>query len=227
MKIVPTICSSPRTNNYIYRLIDTIGNIQLRIVVTGSDTSYLDKYTSNNKIEILNIPCANIGNDKISKLTNQFWNYKHCLSNDVDENDGVLILEDDVIFSNGWNYKFESIISKLKLKFGDRFILSLFTSLPLCTVDTMPDLGFLPLPIHQFYGTQGMYYTNTIQKEIIDVFNTYNIKKIKPYDLIIRDYLIKNDIPTFVVVPCLIQHIGRQSSWNLSSNIITAIIFNK
>ena len=220
--MIPVISSCIRPENYIKRTINTIGNIPLMIFVNGNDSNYLTPFLSNNISVNLNPPI-----DKNNKLLNQFFNYKYCLEqgyNGVDK--GILLIEDDIIFCKNWKKRFDTTILELEILYKENFILSLFTNLPLCNENNIPDSHYLPIPKNRFRGTQGMYYPNKIRLELINFFNNYDKNKIIPYDLIIKQYLIDNpNINIFSTLPCLVQHIGKKSSWHPSPIIDTAIIY--
>lgn len=211
-----SVITSPRPENYIYTTIKTIEEqIPIHLFVSGTDTSYLNKLLPDKRILITPVS----GSD--NKILNQFFTFKKC----IQDEGSVLVFEDDVRFAKGWKKRFETVVSDLESKYN-RFVLSLFTSIPLCTPSTLPSSYYLPLDVTSFSGTLGMYYSDSVRKIILDYFDKYDMSKTNHYDIVIRNCLIENNIPIFVTIPCLVQHIGIVSSWRQSSSTSVAIVFH-
>ena len=218
------ICSSPRKENYIHRLLGTINeNIKIHFIVSGNDTEYLSQYSKSPNIFI-----TSVSMDSSNSLVRQFINYKHCLSDGyVNGERGIFVIEDDVKFAGGWRARFDTIVSALELKHGDKFVFSVFTSDTMCRNDSLPDCHYLEHKnVRAFHGTQGMYYPNTVRNMIMDYFSTVKESEITNYDVMIARELSKKNIPIYVAIPCLINHIGFKSTWSPINSTPVATIFH-
>ncbi len=217
------VITSKRPENYIYKAIGTIKEqIPIHLFVSGTDTDYLNKISSDKRISITTVE----HNDKDNKILNQFQTFRRCIQDGyINGERGILVFEDDVLFANGWKKRFELIVSDLESKY-ERFVLSLFTNLPLCTPDKLPPSYYLPLNTTSFGGALGMYYTDFARRTIMDYFDKYDMKKTNHYDIVVRNCLIENNIPMFVAIPCLVEHTGIKSSWRTTSYVSKAIVFH-
>lgn len=226
MKKVAVITSN-RKNNYVKRVIDTIGeNIPIHLFSDGNDSSYLNSFLNDSRISITSTPYYN--NDSTNIIINQFWNFKNCLRNSyIEGENGILIFEDDVIFARGWANRFENVLGNLEEKCGDRFILSLFTSTTFFSLGNLPKSYYLEFPKDRFYGCQGMYYSKRVREELLNHFDNYDLTHPLNYDIIIRNYIVENNIPIFVTIPCLIEHIGTMSTWINNASTLAATVFNE
>lgn len=218
------VCTSSRPINYIHQLFNTIReNINIHLFVSGKENGYLQKYISNPNVLITTRPISST-----NIIFRQFINYKYCLSEGyIVGEDGILIVEDDVKFALGWKKRLEEIISALKLKHEDNFALSLFTSTTICRNDNLPLCHYaLFSNIDRFIGSQGMYYPNAVRKKILLQFNRINETNVTNYDTLLARILQDENIPLYVAIPCLIEHVGVKSTWSNNLFTMAATIFH-
>ena len=217
------ICTSPRPEKYVYRTVNNIKEqIPIHLFANGNDISYLNELSLDPRINITQVPFLGT-----NILPNQVENYKRCLSEGYVEGEkGILIFEDDVKFATGWRKRFESVVLDLESKCGEKFALSLFTALPLCLPSNLPPEHYVSVPSYRFYGLQGMYYPNFVRKELVEYLEKTKKAETINHDIIIKEYFIESNIPIFVTIPCLVNHIGYTSSWKKSCVIRVATIFH-
>lgn len=215
------VMSCNRQNNYIDNLIYSFkssSNNSLNIFVDGS-SEYLNKYNLDDKIKI-----NRQSDDEISLLkdTSVFQkmaiNYKRCLNFGY-SNTGILIVEDDIIFAQGWESRLSSYIKDIK-NTHENFILSLFT-----THTIFLESNKFYYKNEKEFGGVAIYYTEGIKNDFIDYMNKYNSPH--AHNIILSKFIIEKHVPTYVTVPCLVEHCGTKSTWNKSPYTNKAIYFNK
>ncbi len=218
------IISSNRPTNYIHRIFNSIGeDIKIHLFIGSENSDYVDKYISWPNVSMTKVVC-----ESSDVLLNQFLNYQNALTNGYVENDeGILIFEDDIKFAKGWLARFHQSVSNLKSQCSNNFALTLFTSTTVCKNSEMPANHYTLFPdLNAFWGTQGMYYPNSVREKILKYFSTVSHSNIINYDILVRQALIKENIPLYVCIPCLIDHVGFNSTWSNNQFTMTATIFH-
>jgi len=225
------ICTAPRKTDYIHKtLYYTWKEAPTHLFVASNhNTEYLDRYKNQPDITITKFPYN--GPDSI--VYNQMETYNTSLRDGyVDGDDGVLIVEDDVRFAVGWKKRLEEIIADLKSKYGDNFFLTLFTNLTFCSQTNTPLSGYFRVTKDNggsiMFGSQGMYFTKKLRNDILKYFEIFSSTDIRRHqDIKIRDCVLENDIPFFVTIPCIVNHIGNDSTWSAKSIYTnTATVFH-
>jgi hypothetical protein len=133
---------------------------------------------------------------------NAQWHYSYILQNAKHNNDSIILIEDDVIVSK----KFNQYIEQIKSELPERYILALYTPSP----HFISNLQLIEYGIANFYGTQAMMY-DIITAEELGKHILENIGK-EPYDLAIKTYCKKNNIPLLTLTYSLVEHIGDIST---------------
>lgn len=156
---------------------------------------YLDK-----ELEGINI----INNKKIytDVQHNAQWHYSYILSNAYHNQDYILIAEDDIEFSQNFNQHLDLIKKDLPKK----YILALYSPYPHC----FPKLEIIEQEVEAFYGTQLMMYDIKTALELSKHISE-NLGK-EPYDLAIKTFVKKTNIPFLRLTFSLCEHIGEVST---------------
>lgn len=205
------VSSVYRKHNYIKKLIDSISiDIPIHIFVSQQSQDYIHGYQKNVTIETTNVTL-----DNMLPTQKALFNYKRCLEHSLINNS--LICEDDVIFSDGWEGRFQQTVDYLKTIHSE-FILSIFTNKNFSSGDRK---FYNVYPPHDFCGTQGMYFTNGICEKLLIYLEKYTYTT-QPYDMLLKNFFIENNTNVFVSNPSLIDHIGHVSTWNDNTSILKA-----
>ena len=138
--------------------------------------------------------------------------------------DAILLLEDDVVFAEGWfDYLRNAIedISSNHLNISHprtQWILSLYRFHRDVEVFHQAGLHWSLVPNQQFWGTQAIVYGREVLSTLPNwVFQKTLIERLYPIDESLCAYSQWTGVPTYTTVPSLVQHIGRrttgQSRW--------------
>lgn len=220
-----SVISVKRKIDFIHKFIESFSSTtfpqkKINIFVGSNDDSYLEKYKNNQLINVKKF------DDKKQELIKKYSisekmreNYIQCLNF---END-VLVFEDDIIFSKGWENIFNKSIQQLNILYGENYILNFFTSKHL---DVNKNLPYSFIAANLFIGGLGIYYPKKIKELFYNYIKNYNGEK--AHDVLLQQFLIENKyINTFVTVPCFVQHIGVFSTWSNSNYSMRAIDFRE
>ena len=193
------------------------------LVVGSPNTTYLDCYRSRPGIVIVEMgpnAWAWIKNNNLRHRAT--WNYHRCLTQCTGGERGTLILEDDVRFARGWRLRLEKILIGLESRFGSKFVLTIYDP-----YDWQPKESrlYAEYPRARFTGTQGVYYPSEIRQGFAKYLRVTGVIANKNhYDLLLRDYLVQEDLPLFATSPSLLQHMGKNTtglgSWHQAPGFI-------
>lgn len=183
---------------------------EIHIMIGGMDSFYLDNIKHHTNIYIHPLDTKKIkGWNRKERNWKGGWNYLRCLNASTEE--GVLIIEDDVVFSHKLWSKFQETLSQIEKQFpGEQYLLDLYARFP----GQKPEKGILySKKTKSFCCTQCMYYTKeaaaAVYKELYS--NLQGVRK-WGYDISIKHLLHKKEFPMFNSYPSLAQHIGITSS---------------
>lgn len=193
------------------------------LMVGSPETAFLTPFYSQPGITIVEMgpnAWAWIKNNNLQHRAT--WNYHRCLMQSAIEKRGTLILEDDIRFACGWRTRLDKTIAALEDRFGSRFVLTVYDAYGWQPKEN----GFYAeYPREQFTGTQAVYYPAPLRQEFAKYLKVRGVIGNKgPYDYLLRDFLIQEDIPLFAAVPSLIQHMGRNTTglgvWHQAPNFL-------
>jgi hypothetical protein len=201
MKVIIVTCD--RTPNY---LRDTVIHLQ---------SQRIDYIISHGSLSTNNLIQAGI--KELSLLENVFdkdfekyttrkkatLNYINSLKLASSTKEDCVILEDDVLICNNFKENLDKIKKQIK---EDKYILAIY--FPYQT--NIRELKPIDYKIDDFYGLQGMYYTNNITKLFAD-FLSKRIG-IHPHDFLLKDFCKENNIKLYGTTLSLVQHIGKVST---------------
>jgi hypothetical protein len=185
----------------------------VRVIVGQTDCSYLNRYRSNPQIEIIGGSTAEWAEFKNCRVHQRAsWNYWRALTLGLQtpDADGLLVFEDDVLPAIKWKRRLCEVIGSIEKAHGIRYVLALYTTL---TVGHLPESKYIRYPVNLFFGTQGMYYPESVLEEFAGYLEEKGVRLCcAPYDLILQEYLSNLQIPLFATIPCLVQHVGEIST---------------
>ena len=213
-------------NNY---LENTINKIKEKCEIFTSDfkedTPYKDQI-NNNKINFYTQKEGFENHIKVLKSTpvNYAYNFQRALNSMKKEEDNsyLILLEDDLEFTENWLIKAQLIINEIEKK-HENYILSLYSPFEdICNLKE--NISFNKYnnekDYTKFYGSQATIWNKESAldfakfNETINL-NDYNIENDKidyQIDHLISLYANYKGIPIFTTVPSLIQHIGFKTS---------------
>lgn len=203
-----------RPENYIHQLLSGIrGNLSVRLIVGACDIRYLEQYRESPFIQIVVPPEREWTHFKECCVQQRAcWNYWRALSLGANGKPfgDLLICEDDVIVSRGWEERLCDTLNEIESVLKDEFALALYTVFNLHPTNS-PVLA--SYPVERFFGTQAMYYPKSVRIGFSKYLHANGVDHYRrPYDLLLREYLGACRIQLFATVPCLVQHVGEIST---------------
>lgn len=193
-------------------LCSTLQNVRINLIVGNPETSYLDNLRHNTRINIVGISDAEWSLVEHKGTCDKFnLNFYRCLTKvKLSSNSlGLVYLEDDIIFKDGWNFEMLDIIEMLQTKM-DNFALSLYTP-----YDLSHNAEKVVYFDKGFYGTQGVFFT----AGMIEAFAQNVMEKgVQTYhhmaDILLQEFCNTTNTPLFSVKNSLLQHIGQETAIN-------------
>jgi hypothetical protein len=206
------VSTTKRPVDYIHRMLPAVASTgPVRLFVCGPDLRYLISLPDTLPVQIECTPREDWqrlrGQSVAQRAT---WNYWRCLNmwSEGTGRDGVLVLEDDIFPAPGWRDWFLTTIDQIEARYGERYVLSLYSSrkwLPANADDT-----FAVYPVPKFAGTQGVYYPESVRGACARFLEYYGVELNEaPYDMLVAEHLLRSNTLLFVTVPSLVQHIGQ------------------
>jgi hypothetical protein len=214
------------STNFVYQCLKSMFDSdeslpKVHLFVGSTDREYLDHYTDDARIQIIDMPVADW--EAIRELTvhrRLMFNFWRTLCQLADSNDDLLLCEDDIIFSEYWYSSLLQIVEILKTTIGDRFALSLYSP------HAWPqDSVILEYPKHMFWGAQCMFYSHSVVQELKDYVYVNGVSNYQiPSDLLIQRFCKERDVNLYTVAESLVQHIGTESTgvgfWHTSPSFV-------
>jgi hypothetical protein len=211
------ITTVQRPGGYIHKTMASLGpDLPLRLVVGCPDASYLDAYRCHPQVEIMDLPASQWEEMQKYKVHRRAsWNYWRTLVLGAKRSPcrGLAIFEDDVKLARGWRARLGATISRLESIAGTNFVLALYIARSGRPEARCVARSFQRYDIDNFWGTQGMYYTDSLRLAFANYLKAEGVDKFRiPYDILLKEFLKRRNIPLFVAVPTLVQHIGMVST---------------
>jgi len=191
---------------------------QVHIFVGNDNTTYLRnlQHHENLRVHVFN---TIVGDAFYWKRSRRNWkggrNYLRCLAFAGEE--GILIVEDDVIFSNDFWQKFQTARAEIEKDYpGQPYALDCYVIHWQDTVAALDD-GEEPRSYVRYKDkyccTQAMYYSKGAAETVhYLLYKFLKSKRDLQYDYVIAHAIVKQAILVFGTKPALVQHIGRRSS---------------
>ncbi|HEV2645637.1 MAG TPA: hypothetical protein VGU46_04660 [Acidobacteriaceae bacterium] len=208
-----SISTIARPENYLDITLRSLGSdIPVNLIVGSTSMSYLDIYRRSKQHTIVyatEFDWANVHNMPIRQRAS--WNYWRCLTSNIKHNNGAIIFEDDINAAKGWRTRLDKTIESIENIYGMDYVLALYSH---CARDSYKQgLFFENYIVRDFFGTPGMYFTEKTRIGYADYIRKFGVETCRrPYDLLIKHYLVENDIRLFATTPSLVQHIGISST---------------
>jgi hypothetical protein len=116
----------------------------------------------------------------------------------------LLILEDDIVFANGWQHVVQHLRESLD---GQTYLLSLWW----CRIMSpcRPDLPILHCPPEHFTGTLAILLQASYLSALRDHCAATQRREV---DLAVGEFAGQHEIPIYITQPSLVQHWGRVTS---------------
>lgn len=134
----------------------------------------------------------------------------------------VVILEDDILLCPKWMEELHKAIAEINL---DRYVLALYSPINLSNECFDRGKHYRSYFAPSFFGTQAMYYPESVRYEIADFI--YANRYRKPGDLLISEWANTNNC-LYALQGSVAQHMGKistgvagcdHSAWNLMCTI--------
>jgi hypothetical protein len=204
-----------REGQYIHQtLISMAPNYRITLFPGSPSSAYLDCYRKNRWLQI--VPTTAEDWELLEPMgPNQraSWNYWRCLTQGNQYSNGLLLFEDDVQFAQGWRGRLFRTLPAIEATYGPDFVLALYACYPFVREGYEAGALYSPYPAVAFYGTQGMYFTETTRQQFADYLKKHGVDTYRlPHDILLKEFLDKTGFPLFATTPCLIQHIGRTTT---------------
>lgn len=229
------ICTVPRARGYIHGTIESLEKtgffkhpffLPLHISVAHPDSSFMDRYAHRRDMVISKQSAheaLTLGYDSLNTRQLSTWGHVRAMEmmlNSRAEWDMAAVLEDDVVFSKGWIPYLDRVLEKVVEKSGNRWILTLFQFTP--HIRDAAALGriFTDVPTNLFNGAPCFIYPRGILPSLIEYMMENSIRNFRNVnDFSVRDFASQNEIPIYATVPCLIQHVGDETTGQSDPNI--------
>jgi hypothetical protein len=211
MTIDYAIMTVARPVDYIRAVLDGLHpTLPLRLVVGSPDVAYLSRIVAARQLQVI-VPDELEWNSIKTKPVGQraAWNYWRCfvLGPQSKERQGLVIFEDDVALTYGWEERLHKVVATLNRRHGERYILALYSA---NVISKAGNLNCVErFPVDRFFGTQAMYFPERIREVLQPYLKRFGVDAFRaPYDWLVRDFAKAKGIPIFRCVPSLAQHIG-------------------
>lgn len=208
-----------RTPNYLPETIasyfqsGTTG--KLALIAGGQDQEYLKPYINDQRIEIVSAHNYDFLSDWPLRRK-ACWTYWRAIEWGYG-NDDLLIIEDDIKFSNNWQARLTQCLAAAKKNVGD-FLMSLYVpdsnergNVPFTFALDGYKAGELYVPYDpaEFYGSQAVVFSAGAIKKFHKAA-TMAMEGVTdtPTDYTIRDFC-RTELPLLATCPCLAQHTGN------------------
>lgn len=220
----------PKGNNWIFESLSSLllassGYWELpdiHLVVGGDTSSYLDNLKHHKNIHIHPLSEAEVDifwSPRVEGRVRGNWkggyNYVRCLNltNSHSTRTGVLVAEDDVVFTNDFWLKFNKIRYQIEQDFpGEDYILDCYLKHVLSIRTPLPKRNYGEYSTRSFCCTQLMYFTHGAAQTVMEKILVELTGRTKlGYDISIKHAYLEG-LRMFGARPALVQHIGVESS---------------
>lgn len=212
--VISTVC---REENYLEATLESLALDQpigvdhpVSLVVGSPVTTHLDHHRSRPEVKVIEMgpnTWAWIRNSNVFHRAS--WNYYRCLTQCAEGTRGTLIFEDDVRFAHGWQPRLGCTLVALEERYGANFVLALYAPFDIASHGRL----YAKYPRAKFFGTQGIYYTAKTRSGFAKYLKAHGLAANEDgYDHLLRDYLLKADVPLLATTPSLVQHVGIKTT---------------
>lgn len=215
-KIDFAIMTVSRPPHYIHDLIAALRpDLPLRLVVGSPDYEYLERYRDDPYKEIVEVPDQGWEHFHNRRMQHKAcWNYWRCLKlgSTTPGAEGLVVFEDDIMPARGWEERLYEAVDQIESACKERYALALYSPRRLARTPNSRTY-YVSYPTHRFYGTQAIYFPESVREEFMRFIRIYGVNTWKHnHDIMLRWYLQHMNIPLFATKPCLFQHVGEAGS---------------
>jgi hypothetical protein len=227
-KISFQIATVFRENGYIHRTISSLeetgffddqNRLPLNLVVGSEDDAYLHPYKNDAakfKIHVMSEEDADrFGLSKLGPMERAGLTHSLCLADKHTNQEASLlvVLEDDVRFAQGWIKRLHEAVISVSSTYGSNWVMCLYTALTdESAVAARQGKKWFPRKYDWFFGTQGTTYPREIGRAFASEIMLKAVNPfLKPYDLLLSEFLRSREVPIVATAPCLVQHMGNVS----------------
>jgi glycosyltransferase involved in cell wall biosynthesis len=206
------IMTVARPRVYVHDMIAALRpDLPLRLIAGAPDYGYLERYRGHPFREIIEVPEVEWEHRQRRPVHDRgCWNYWRSLTLGIRavSGKGLTVLEDDVIPALGWESRFHHTVNQIEAVYRGPFVLALHTPVRIPRPSHVTTY-YLPYPVPSFYGTQAIYYPDSVRLRFADYLKRRGVDEVRlPYDVLLKEYLLKEGVPLFAAIPCLFQPIG-------------------
>jgi hypothetical protein len=212
--------------NYVHDAIDSLTKTGffnrfnlLHLIAGCPHTDYIERYRDDPRIII----------HDMSRIEKDNWREMYLLSKcayghvrmirEVEAIPGwarVLLLEDDIIFTNGWLSYMDAILPEILEKYKDKWMLALYQHYGV-KVQHSKGLRWYPIILppedpHYHGGLAELHTQDGIRGMADHIYNTGVRKFIMPSDYATGEHIYSKGGEVIATAPSLVQHIGRVST---------------
>jgi len=222
LSVLPPVVftSHERDTNWIFTTLSSLllsssqqYTPEIHVMVGGDKSSYLDNIKHHRNLYVHPLDTTQVKSwTKKRGNWRGGWNYLRCL-NQTGET-GVLIVEDDVVFSNDFWDRFLQVQAQVKQHLQTQdYVLDLYSRFPGRPVSAAATHKLFREKVHSFCCTQCMYYSQGAARQVYrQLHRDLRISQRWGYDMSIKHLLHTGSVPMFSAYPALVQHIGVRSS---------------
>ena len=212
-----------KKNDYIHFTLDSLNksdwdNGQINLIMGSPDESYVERYRSDPRINIVSWDNKFNEIDGIRKLHNH--NSVRSLTEGSDTD--CYVFEDDVEFATNWFTHTKEAIQELDSLWHARdFVVALYNpydyaNLEQCPANQIKKVGKLTIPYNgaEFYGLQGMFYSKIFKKPIADYYKENCESQRQPVDILLGEWFVQqhHNFGLYAMRNSVIQHWGKSST---------------
>lgn len=230
MNISCSMITVKREGDYIHGTLESLSRsgffdthvaLPLTLFVSAQDSDYLSQYRMQpDRYRIEPLTTAEAEEAALSTLTPQKkhgLNYLRALRNGLtdDHSQGVLILEDDLAFAQGWYAWLQRAVAGIRAQFGTRWVLTLcdFTNNALHNFRSGKTWSLASFREYCGAGSLAVLFTKEAASEFRGYLAERSLDRYElPTDLLLDKWTLERGVPYCATAPSLVQHMGMVST---------------
>lgn len=215
------LCTIKRDPEYIHEMMSSLLSCdphmvrQLRkiwVMVGSPEVNYLSHYKNDSRFRIEPMGEKEWETTKDKEIPHRMLvNYARCLSIPRCGHTGLLIVEDDIIFRDGFFTKLDEVLQEVEEEEGTdgQFVLSCYSGYDFRHAQDHPGKLYCQHPYHNFYGTQAHYFPRHSWSRIgFEMMVKAGLCYKWPTDILLGKICNEFDIKIISPRLSLVQHIG-------------------
>lgn len=211
------ITTVPRPAEYVHDLVSSLSPLPVHLVAGAVECDYLKRHEGNYRIRIVPPKPADWERIRTKGVHHRAcWNYWRCLVTPAraSTRKGLLVLEDDVRPAQGWDSLLQLTIAEVEARIGGAgYVLALYVPIRCLPISSIPAAHYTKYPVRRFFGTQAMYFPERVSRGFAQFLKSNGVDRFRrPYDLLLREFVLNTGLQLLATVPSLFQHVGRVST---------------